>query len=221
VVPGDYTDPYLAYADAYAPRFIVGKLLKFSKGDYTAGEADETVALGKKLIAALDEMLVGWVRWEAGKPTNHIMTRVEEGKQPPKREQLGDNDPIVWELDSSRQPRDPWQWTNYVPMLDEQHELYTFTTSSRGGASALGSLLRQYSRHRRLHPNEYPVIELGVGSYQHAKKEYGRVKYPEFKVVGWVARGEVGADAGTLALSSSEGNEQEPVAPGWDQEIPF
>jgi hypothetical protein len=40
----------------------------------------------------------------------------------------------------------------------------------------------------RERPNDYPVIELGVGSYQHRDKSLGRIKFPIFKPVGWTAK---------------------------------
>src|SRR5215472_14009553 len=39
-------DAFAAYANAVAPRNIIGTLLKFSKGDYLAGEEGAPVAAG-------------------------------------------------------------------------------------------------------------------------------------------------------------------------------
>jgi hypothetical protein len=60
------------------------------------------------------------------------------------------------------------------------------TTSSRGGTSALGGLAKLYGAHMRTHPNELPVIAIGVNSYQHSDRSIGRVKTPKFTVVRWV-----------------------------------
>ena len=43
VAIADHTDPFQAFADAVAPQYIVGKLLKFSKGLWLAGENSEPV----------------------------------------------------------------------------------------------------------------------------------------------------------------------------------
>ena len=43
VAIADDTDPFQAFADAVAPQYILGKLLKFSKGDWLAGENSEPV----------------------------------------------------------------------------------------------------------------------------------------------------------------------------------
>jgi hypothetical protein len=49
-------------------------------------------------------------------------------------------------------------------------------------------LVRRFGRHRRHHPDVYPVVSLGVGSYPHKKKEYGRIKYPEFIPAGYESK---------------------------------
>src|SRR5262249_771929 len=137
LAPATNVDPFEAYADAVSPRNIVGSLLKFSKGDYLAGEDGVLVPAGTTFTANADELRVGWVRWCDGKPVEHIMQRVADGAVPPKREELGDQDQSTWELDSTGQPRDPWQLTNYLPLMNELGELFTFTTSSRGGLGAI------------------------------------------------------------------------------------
>jgi hypothetical protein len=80
-------------------------------------------------------------------------------------------------------PIDPWQNTNYVTMLDEGGQIYTFVTASKGGLSALGELVDQYAKRRRMKPDEIPVIELHARSYQH--KEYGETFAPQLKITGW------------------------------------
>jgi hypothetical protein len=70
-------------------------------------------------------------------------------------------------------------------MMDENGELYTFATSSDGGLAAVADLARRYGQHRQRHPDVYPIISLSVNSYQHKKKEYGRIKYPEFISAGY------------------------------------
>ena len=65
------------------------------------------------------------------------MVRVADGKLPSKRSDLGDQDRSAWETDDHNEPRDPWQFTNYLPMMDENGVLYTFTTSSAGGRATV------------------------------------------------------------------------------------
>jgi hypothetical protein len=164
-------------------------LLKFSKGDWTAGEYNDVVPEGSEFIANMDEMLVGWVRWQDNKPTDHVMGKVSEGYQKPRREALGDNDQSLWEIDDRGEARDPWQTTNYLLLMGtgpkDNGQLYTFTTSSRGGINQLGELCMKYGKALRQHEEEYPIVKIGSGSYAHSNKNYGRIKFPTFEIVGW------------------------------------
>jgi hypothetical protein len=219
-------DPLVAYADAVSPRHIVGKLLRFIKGDYFAGEGSEPVPIGTKFTVAADELLAGWIKWADGKPAEHIMVRVADGKLPSKRSDLGDQDRSAWETDDHNEPRDPWQFTNYLPMMDENGVLYTFTTSSAGGRATMSDLARRYGRHRRHHPDVYPIISLSVGSYPHKKKEYGRIKYPEFTPAGYEPKAKFLAAleaAGSLVAElSDDGSALPPPQPDeLSDEVPF
>ncbi len=227
LAPAGNVDPFEAYADAVAPRTIVGTLLKFSKGDYLAGEEGTPVASGTKFTANLDELLVGWVKWRDGKPAEHIMKRVADGAVLPKRDELGDNDQSTWEADSAGKPRDPWQFINYLPLTDEQGELFTFTTSSRGGLGAVGDLARRYALHRRRHPDVHPVIAFDVDSYLHKDKTIGRVKVPKFTPMGWEPKARFTEALVAAGLQPSEPAPSEPApsepepADDMADEIPF
>jgi hypothetical protein len=186
LAPIGLTDPFEAFADRVAPRYIIGDLLRFSKGDYLAGESGRNVPAGSIFTAAVEELMAGWVKWSDSKPAEHIMVRVADGAPLPKRNELGDNDETKWETDANGNPRDPWQFTNYLPMMNEAGELFTFTTSSHGGINAIGILARRYGNHRKRHPNLLPLIALGVGSYAHKNRDYGRIKFPQLTPAGWV-----------------------------------
>ncbi len=178
------TNYFQSYGDQVSQKSIVGSLLKFNKGDYLCGENEDQVDEGTRLVANMDELMVGWIRWMDKRPTDQIMGRVSEGYQPPKRNELGDDDKGAWEVDKDGRPQDPWSFSNYLILKgEEDDELYTFTTASRGGLNAIGELCKSYGKLMRQKPDEYPIIELGVSSYNH--KEYGRIKNPTFKIVGW------------------------------------
>jgi hypothetical protein len=181
------------YSEAASSNRIVGDLLKFSKGEFLAGQNGDEVDAGTELVANLGELWVGWIRWEGGKPTDQQMGRVVEGYNPPGRRELGDTDESEWEIDeTSGRPRDPWQKTNYLVMKAmEGDKLYTFTTSSKGGLGAVAKLAGEYGKRMRAKPNEYPVVALAVDSYRHPNKAYGKIFVPEFKVVGWVDKSAV------------------------------
>jgi hypothetical protein len=179
---------FTTYGEAQNQRAIIGQLLKFSKGDFLAGQDEKEVPEGTELIANMDELLAGWVRWQDNKPTDHVMGKVSDGYQPPRRNELGDDDREQWEVDAAGQPRDPWQFSNYLLLKgtgEYSSVLYTFTTSSRGGLNALGELCKAYGGAMAQHQYEYPVIALGINAYDHPNRAFGRIKVPTFKIVGW------------------------------------
>lgn len=177
------------YGQQMSTSTIRGTLIKFSKGDWIMGD-DEDVpeeTLGG-LVANMDQLMVGWLRWEDNKPVETIMGPVAEGYQPPRRSELGFDDQSQWEQDNQGRPRDPWQFSNYIILKElgedaSEDNLYTFATSSKGGLNAMAVLCREYGRETRRRPNEYPIVKLGSDSYTHP--EYGRTYVPLVKIVGW------------------------------------
>lgn len=199
---------FQSYGEQASQKSIVGKLLKFSKGDYLVGEDNDEVEEGTQYVANMDELMVGWIRWEDGKPTDQIMGRVSEGYQAPKRNTLGDDDKSKWEVDEQNRERDPWQFSNYLilktPGESGDDSLFTFTTSSRGGLNAIGELCKAYGKAMRQKPDEFPVISLGVGSYQHSNKAYGRIKFPILAVESWVPKAEFAEALSDAAPAAGE-----------------
>lgn len=184
-----------AYGAQASQNTLVGQLLKFSKGDWLAGQGNTELKPGTKLVALMDQLQIGWVKWEDNKPTEQLMGLVIEGYKPMHRKDLGDLDESLWEVDMQGKPRDPWQRTNYLVLRDvgvedvtDEDRMYTFTTSSKGGIGAVVKLCNSYGKAMRQHPDEYPVVELKVDSYAHPIKEYGRIKTPVLELVGWEAK---------------------------------
>jgi hypothetical protein len=104
------------YGDAASPNTIVGQLLKFSKGDYVAGQQGEEIPMGTLLVAIMDSLRVGWVKWENNRPVEQLMGLLVDGYQPARRKDLGDEDSADWETNDDGSARDPWQLTNQLVM---------------------------------------------------------------------------------------------------------
>jgi hypothetical protein len=183
-------DPFADLVREEGSRSIRGSLLRFNKGDWLIGQDDTEVPPGTQFVANIPELLRGWVRWQDKKPTDHIMGKVYDRFQMPRRDELGDLDKSQWETDVNGRERDPWQKTYYLLLKGTEKnsdELYTFAASSKGGIDAVLALCDAYSRGKRKQVGEVlPVIALSGSSYQHPNRELGRVKTPEFKLVGWV-----------------------------------
>src|SRR5215213_1617758 len=173
-------------AAAVAHTSFEGELLKFSKGEYLARN-DEPIEPGTEFIAHVPGLQVGHVKWEDGRPIQHEMGYVADGYRPQRRSELGDNDPSAWAVDEQGQPRDPWQTTMHLPLTRRATgRRSSFTTSSKGGISAVGALAAAYGRRIRDNPNDLPIVSLAVGSYRHLNRAYGKIFVPQFDVIEWI-----------------------------------
>lgn len=184
-------DPYSAYGEQASSQKT---FLKYQKGEWTYGQNDTEVAIGTRLVANMAGLKAGWVKWWDGKPAEEQLEFVSAGVAPPTRKSLGDTDPGEWEKDNEGRPRDPWQFTNTLPMKDAASgEEYVFSTSSRGGIGAIGALCKEYGKAYRMKPGMLPVIELGSDSYKHPT--YGKVHTPLLKLVEWVKEADLLSEA--------------------------
>jgi len=198
-----------AYGQQMSISSITGTLIKFNKGDWVTGE-DEDLDENLELVANMDQLMVGWIKWVDNRPAEQIMGPVAEGYQAPRRNELGDQDQNEWEVDDQGRPRDPWQFSNYIVLKEpgqdaSEENLYTFATSSKGGLGAIGTLCRAYGKDMRTRPDEYPIIRLGTDSYNH--RVYGRTKVPLITVVGWEPK----AQFESAATGAAPSNQQEPA----------
>jgi hypothetical protein len=188
VVPGQ--DPFGAFADATASSsWPYARFTKYAQ--YEVGKDGTVIPVDTVVVAVMDQMRTGYKKWLDGTIAGTVMGAVADRFIPPPRRELGDNDPAMWPQGPDGEPRDPWQLCSELPLnLKDTRDVYLFTTSSRGGISAIGALCRVHSLRRD--NDTWPVIKLQVGSYKH--KQYGVIKHPMFTVVGWAKKFAVGGD---------------------------
>jgi hypothetical protein len=215
---------YEQYGDAAAGHNIIGELLKFSKfGEYQAGRENRLIAHGTELACYMGTLSVGYIRWEDGRPVDYSnMGLVNDGFIPPKRSELGYDDKSLWErFDDGGEPRDPWQFSNSVVMVNPHtEELFTFSTSSKGGLAAVGKLSKEYGKHMRSNPDEQPVISLEGDSYIHPDRKRGEIRIPIFRRVGWLPLADLPAlEFGGVLLGSGGGQQTLPAPDA--ETIPF
>src|SRR5262249_53212717 len=90
-----------------------------------------------------------------------------------------------WEVGPDKKPRDPWQHTKFVYLIDpDSAEAFTFSTSSWGGREAVINLADAITRVRSAHPHAMPIVALEAAPMM---TRYGRKSKPTFKIVGWKA----------------------------------
>ena len=199
-------DPFDEFGNEFGGQnHIHGDLLRFTKhGVYKAGQEQEKIDDGTRVLAYMPGLMKGYVKWQKQQPVRHIIGLVAEGYRPPQRDELGDLDEANWGELNGR-PIDPWQYTAYIPMLDDSGQLYTFVTASRGGLGMLSELSKKYAARRKMHPNDIPIIKLTSRSYDHP--DYGETFAPVFKIDGWA---KIPADFDELknALSNGGGDDQ-------------
>jgi hypothetical protein len=185
----------------------LGRLLKFTKGHYTIG--DDEVSVGAEMIAHVNQLAHGWVKFKDSKVVDQQIGKPAEGFKMPFREELDDQDEASWERDATGRPRDPWSQQYYLPMENaETGDVAVFVTGSHGGRGALGKLINCYARNAK---NGLPIIKLAVASYKH--RTYGRIETPDFPIIGWTG-GPPLAPGGELEPAGASSNDL-------DDDIPF
>jgi hypothetical protein len=166
-------------AQEAAEQTIRGTLLKFADWRWTAGKEATPIPDGTKLVALATA--AAWVRWADQWPIEYRMR--EPGRRLPDREELGFTDQSEWEEGPDGEPKDCWQSTRFVYLVDPQTaEAFTFSTSSWGGRNAVATLGDQIARMRSAHPSAVPIVELRAAEMP---TKFGRKSKPVFKVVGW------------------------------------
>ena len=196
-----------SYVDEIAPASIVGRMIKFTKnGEYATSDDDTVISDDVDFIALVDQTLIGWIKFNGeGAPPDRVMGLLYDGFVMPARDTLPDQDQSEWELGLDGKPADPWQHHVYLVLQKaDTDELFTFVTSSVTGRRAIGTLLRHYERMQRTHSDQYPVVRLKVGGFQHKDDRVGWVKVPVLAVVGRHAKDSTAKPDTSLAGDMSD-----------------
>jgi hypothetical protein len=160
------------------------------RGTWTRGRAKEEVQPGTRVVALLDELLKGYVKYVDGVPQSRMVPIWPAPDLRALRASLGDTDPALWpDRDARGDAQDPWRTARRLPVivLDETCEGLIFSTSSFGGVKAISLLSRELQKRRRdpEHAGDVPIVELNSDSYNHPVKSFGRILEPRLDVVGW------------------------------------
>ena len=155
-----------------ATGLVRGPLIRFQDWKYYVGKQRTALPDGYQLIALA--VMAVWQRWENGKVVQSIPR--EPGKFLPARETLS-------YPDEAGKPNDPWANTRLVYFVHPvSAAIYTFSTRSGGGRSAVSTLAGAIKRMRAAHPHAVPVVELRA---EEMETQYGLKSKPKFEIVDW------------------------------------
>jgi hypothetical protein len=168
--------------DDTSGRQIEGALLRFDNKQWSTGKEKTPIPNGTRLIAV--GIKAGCKRWENGKVVEFVS---QINGHYPKRDELGHDDPELWERGPDGEPSDPWQNSREVLLMDPHTcTALTFCTASAGGRSAVDDLKNAVRNARRLRPGVVPLISL---ESQAMPTRYGMKSKPYFKIVDWSTPG--------------------------------
>jgi hypothetical protein len=183
----DPRSPRQRYLDEVAPSGIVGRLVKFDgkEGKFYFDDTEEKIGDDEDFIVLADQTLAARIKFEPDQaPTRRGGLLYSPDFMLPTRDELGDDDQTEWAIGKfSGEPDDPWKEEMMLVLKrPSTMELLTFSTLSKTGRRAVGTLLKHYDRLQISSPGSYPVVRLKVGGYQDSR--YGWVHVPNFVVVG-------------------------------------
>lgn len=183
VMRSDALSVYKVYARAVALRKLDGKRVHFDKGVWPYGE-NERLENGTHVIPFVPQMQIGWQSWRNGEPGESDLGLLSEGFRPRQRRELGDLDKSLWERNPDGTEKDPWVFTNLLPLIKAQtNEIFTYTTSSKGGLAAIGALCDDFDA---APPGTLPLVALEASSYMHRNRSFGRIWIPVFTPLKFV-----------------------------------
>jgi hypothetical protein len=207
-VPGERTRQ--SFLDEIAPASITGNIMKFDTkaGRHFTPHDDATIDGETVFVALCDQTIAGYVHFNGpGNPPDRHMGLIYDGFVVPKRADMGDDDPALWEPGLSGEPDDPWPLHVYVPMQNtETNEVNTFIATTKTARLAVGKLLQHYDRTLKTDAGHYPLIQLKVGGFKHKDPRVGWVHTPVLAIVGKYPR----ADAATPTSPPADFNDELP-----------
>jgi hypothetical protein len=158
-------------------------ILRFNGGDWTAGK-DNINMNDEEFIVLADHLMLGWCKWQDGKPVDYRIGLVRDRFKPPHRGELGDNDVSRWERRGNER-KDPWQFTYYVPLVDPRTaQLYIFLTTTDGGKEAWADLSAAYADSQDQQDTVGKMPRVALCSDDYIGQHGGTVHKPIFKILG-------------------------------------
>ncbi len=199
----------LAAFEEEAAEAVAGSkaFLKFTKqAEWLWGKEDREVGQDEEIALNMLSYAKGFICWVDGEPAAERMEFLASGK-PVQKSDLEDFGPY----ESSE---DGWKLQVAVDLklLSDGTELH-YATTSKGGRSALGEVLKEFATRAKLgEPDLIPIVRLSSDSYKH--KKYGRIATPAVEVVCWTNLAALESKEEAPTLFEKEPVEKEPARKG-------
>jgi hypothetical protein len=161
--------PFIQF-DWKSGKYVVGK----NKADFT----------GKKLVADVGNVMVGFRNWEDQKPIYFLTRLLDSTIDPIERDELGQMDESQWVGE-----KDPFVAVTVLPVFDEETRQTFVITAAYGERSETGNVINAFVDHNAARPDaeaELPIIQLCVRPYT---KNDGSAGFAlQLDVVDWTTR---------------------------------
>ena len=155
----------------------------WKSGKYPVGK-NKTDFAGRKLVADVANVMVGFREWKDSKPVYFLTRLLDETVEPIERNELGQTDESLW-VDG----KDPLVAVTVVPVFDEETRQVFIITAAYGERSETGNVIDAFVDHnesRAEGEEELPIIQLCGRPYT---KNDGNVGHAmQLDVVGWATR---------------------------------
>jgi hypothetical protein len=166
--------------------------LKYVQGVW---KVDEEKVNGKVLTLQIDRVGHGYRKWVEQQPIQGPIEYV--GVVDPNRAELGDTDESKWSINSEGAREDPWRFTFFVYLIDEEDMIYAWSTDSVGGIRAVRGLLTAWTNRMRRGKGGLPVVVLESGQFP--SRRYGTKDKPVLRVLRWTDEDVAPASAPALS----------------------
>jgi hypothetical protein len=184
-------DPLQDYLDTFTVPTVPGVSFRFNGKDakYTLLNGDPLPLENTDTLVFLsDQVWAGWIKFnkDENTPPTRVQGLLNDGFRLPPRETLGNNDRSEWAIGLSSEVEDPWKHQIIILLqkCDDTGELYSFVATSETSRNAVTDLIQHCQRRKRSGKDDYPIVRLGVSSFERTKPPKVKVWKPHFTLVG-------------------------------------
>jgi hypothetical protein len=146
---------------------------------------NKTDVTGKRVVADVGNVMVGFREWKDGKPVYFLTRLLDKTVAPIERDELDQTDELQW-VDG----KDPLVAVTVLPVFDAETRQVFILTAAYGERSETGNVIDAFVNHNAARPpdaeEELPIIQLCARAY--TKNDGSPGFAMQLDVVDWTAR---------------------------------